>query len=343
MLGLLFLFSTSFLFSNTSEMLESIEKTIPSVVFVANQYNSFDDYFDPDPDSYIEYLRPIYEFFWPRRHSHGSGFIISPEGYVVTNAHVVDDVTYTCVALATGDVRVLKAHLVGSDPRTDIAVLKIDSDEEMTFPYLVFGDSDQAKIGQEVAIVGNPLNTVLESTVTTGIISGRERHGFDFREVEEFIQTDASINPGNSGGPMINEQGEVIGVISAGYFWFEGLNFVVPSQIAQKIVEQLIENGEVSRGYLGVVLEDDSEAIFDRYAFDRNQGAILSEVIEDSPAEEAGLMEGDCIVSINGHRVKSAGILMNQLAIVPPYEEVELKVIREGETFFVSVTLGEKK
>jgi len=322
--------------------IDVIEQTIPAVVFIANEYNSFDDYFSPSPDSYVEYIRPFYQFFWPPTHSHGSGFIISKDGYVVTNAHVVDGVTHTFVALAAHDVRILKAKVVGIDKRTDLAVLKIENDEEKyNFPHLTFGDSDQLKIGEDVAIVGNPLSSVLESSVTTGILSGRERRGFGYKEIEEFLQTDASINPGNSGGPVLNTHGEVVGVVSAGFFWFEGLNFVIPSQIAKRVVAQLIDHGEVSSGILGVILKDDSESIFDIYDFDLNQGAIVEDVIEGTPAETIGLQEGDVIIAIDGHPIKSSGLLIGQLALIPPYEMVELKVKRDGEEIILYIELDD--
>lgn len=328
--------------AESPNLVETIEKTIPAVVFIANEFNPFDEAFDPSPDSYIEYIRPFYEYLWPPLHSHGSGFLISEDGYVVTNAHVVSQVTHTFIALVNHEVRVLKARVVGVDERTDIAVLKIESDNEKhSFPHLAFGDSDHIKIGEDVAIVGNPLSSVLESTVTTGIVSGRERRGFYFKEIEEFLQTDASINPGNSGGPVLNKEGEVIGIVSAGYFWFEGLNFVIPSQIVKKVVNQLIDHGEVSSGYLGVILKDDSETIFDIYDFDRNQGAVVKRVVEDTPAEEIGLAEGDVIIAIDGHPIKSAGLLIGQLALIPPYEIVELTVIRDGQELILPVEMAD--
>ena len=333
---------TANLKAESKKLLSAIDNAIPSVVFVANEFNSFDEYFDPDPDSYVEYLRPFYEFLWPPLYSHGSGFIISPEGHVVTNAHVVEDATYTFVSLVEHEVRIVKAEVLGIDRRTDLAVLKIMSeDEKHCFPYLEFGDSDSTQIGEEIAIVGNPLSSVLESTVTTGVLSGRDRRGFGVQQIEEFLQTDASINPGNSGGPMINDQGEVIGVVFGGFTYFEGLKFLIPSQIAKKIVAQLIDHGEVSAGYLGVCIEDDREMIFDAFTFHRNQGAVVEVVQPDSPAEAAGIEVGDRIVSINNHQIRSAGILIGQLAITPPNDLVILHVIRDGEELEFAIFLEE--
>ena len=319
---------------------DPIEKAIPAVVFIANEQNPFDEYFDPSPDSYVEYIRPFYDYFWPPAYSHGSGFLISEDGYVVTNAHVVRGATHTFIALVDHDVRVLKAKVVGIDKRTDIAVLKIENEsEKYSFPHLNFGDSDQVKVGDPVTALGNPLSTDLESTLTAGVISGRERR-FRGSSILEYLQTDAAVHSGNSGGPILNKQGEVIGVVAWGYRWYPGTNFVIPSQVAKKVVDQLIDHGKVSHGYLGLILKKDSERIFDIYQFERNQGAVVKGVVKDSPAEEIGLEEGDIIIAIDGHPTKNAGLLLSQLALIPSHEVVELTVRRDGEERVFAVELA---
>lgn len=339
---LIMILCSSILQAKSEKLLHSIENSIPAVVFVANQYNSFDDYFGSDFESF-ECLRPFYEALWPPRQFHGSGFIISPEGHVVTSAHVVEEASSTYVALVDHEVRILKAEVLGIDSRTDIAVLKlINEDEKYSFPYLKFGDSDKTKIGEEIAVIGNPLTSALESTVTTGVLSGRSRRGCFGMKVEEFLQTDAAINPGNSGGPMINSSGEVIGIVFATVPYFEGLNFLVSSQITKKIVSQLIDYGKVVPGYLGICIVDDEEVIFDTYTFSKNQGAVIEVVQPNSPAEEAGIMVKDRVISINGRQIKSPEILLGQLAVTPADEEVTLEIIRGKEVLEFKVVLRKK-
>lgn len=337
---LFLLFSVAMLHVSGAQFDRAIEQVAPAVVFIAGEINGFDEYFHPDADSYVECLRPIYEWLWPPKHHHGSGFIVSPDGYVVTNAHVVQGITHTFVVLVGCDeVRVRKATCIGLDERTDLAVLKIEIEEsDPPLPYVAFGDSDQVKIGQEIAVIGNPLGVRLQSSVSTGVVSGRER----VFGVEELLQTDAAANPGNSGGPMIDVQGRVVGVISSGYFWFDGLNFAVPSQIAKKVVDQLITNGEVISGYLGIELaEDEFEEVFDVYSFGCSRGAWVEGVAEGSPAQRAGVREGDCIVSMDGHPISSARSLQSQLAVTPPRYTIELLIARDDETFAIHATLAD--
>lgn len=185
------------------------ESSYPAVVFIASETNSFDQSYGTDPWFLYEYLRPFYEYFWPTQFFSGTGFIISPEGYIVTNQHVIDQGTKTFVILRYPELRVYPAKVVGSDTRLDLAVLKIEKEVE-DFPYLQFGNSDQIKSGEEVIAIGNPLG--LEFTVTKGIVSSPERNNCGLDLIEGYIQTDAALNHGNSGGPLINHHGEVIGM-----------------------------------------------------------------------------------------------------------------------------------
>lgn len=329
---------------NNNRVVQVVEKAIPSVVFIANKSNPFDLSYDSNPNSYYEYLRPIYEWFWPPQIGHGSGFITTPDGYVITNAHVVEGGTDFLIVLHSGENRICKAHLVGSDPRTDIAVLKIDNPQGIAFPYLSFGDSNKTNIGDAVIAIGNPLLAELSSTVTMGIVSGTNRSNFGVSPIEGHIQTDAAINFGNSGGPMLNLQGKVIGMATWGIggSFSEGLSFGVPSNAIQEVSRQLISRGEVLQGYLGIELENGKEAVFDTYYFNTNDGARIKRVFEDSPAEYSGLEKGDLIIQMNHQSIQSAENLSNKLWLLEPKTKIDLTIDRRGSIIEISVELKAK-
>jgi len=305
-----------------------------SVVFVANTENAFDQRFNCDPDSFYEYFRPFYEFFWPPIHSHGTGFLISKDGYIVTAAHVVDDATTTLIAVENPTLHLYNAKLIGSDWRSDIAVLKIESAEGVEFPYLAFGDSDIVEVGDACRLIGSPLAVDFRSSLTEGVISGKDRIFYKNGGIDGHLQTDAPSNFGNSGGPLLNINGEVIGVLRGGmshYWGFEGMAFAISSNIVQNVVDQLIEYGEISEGYHGISTEEDQESAFDVYFFDNNEGAPISSIVYGSPAEEAGLEEGDVIVEMNDKPIVTTKAFWNQIRLLRPDEEVSLKVLRENE------------
>jgi len=318
-----------------------------SVVFVAIEINPFDQYYGPQPGDYA-YLRPFYDYFWPSKHGHGSGFIISPDGYIVTNAHVVEDATKVLVVVRTDETLLCKASVLGKDVRTDVAVLKIEDPMESPLPFLKFGDSDQIQVGQQVICIGNPRSPRLESTVTSGIISGIDRNNFGIHSIEGYIQTDAAINPGNSGGPLLNTEGEVIGVSSWMYkhtLGFEGLSFAISSHTAQTIARQIITHGKISQGFLGVELDidDEMESAFEFIQFDSNEGAYIIGIIEDSPAEKAGLRVDDIILKVDQYPVRSAASLRNRIAILEPKTSIQLLFERDGELLEVTLELGSEE
>jgi len=275
----------------------------------------------------------LFDDFWGRSSneiSSGSGVIISPDGYIVTNNHVIEEGNVLEVSL--NGQRSLQAKIIGTDPSTDLALIKV---EEMNMPYLDFADSDGAKIGEWVLAVGNPFN--LTSTVTAGIISAKGRNINildDQYSIESFIQTDAAVNPGNSGGALVDTKGDLIGINTAIITRsgrYEGYSFAVPSNLVKKVVDDLREYGTVQRGFLGVNIQDVSEEIAGSLKLKTLDGVYLSRVNPGSAAEDAGLRLGDVITSVNGNVVKRTPELQEQVAQFRPGDRVDVDYIRNGK------------
>lgn len=255
----------------------------------------------------------------------GSGFVIDAEGHIVTNNHVIEDADLIEVTFPDGDT--YEAELIGRDPATDIAVLKIDTGKDM--PFVSFGDSDMAEVGEWVIAIGNPFG--YSGSVAAGIISARNRdisHG----SYDDFIQTDVAINRGNSGGPLFNMSGDVIGVNTAilsptGYS--VGISFSVPAELAESVVEQLIEYGETRRGYLGVRPQKVSPTLAKSYGLKDTYGALVTSVVADSPADKAGLKKGDLITDIGGERLESSRLLSRRIADAEIDKPLEIAYIRK--------------
>jgi serine protease Do len=273
-----------------------------------------------------------------REQSLGSGVIISPDGYILTNNHVVDDATEVKVFLA--DKRELKARIVGTDPKTDIAVLKI---EEKNLPALTLGDSSTVQVGDVVLAIGNPFG--IGQTVTMGIVSATGRGNLGIEDYEDFIQTDAAINPGNSGGALISAQGELIGIntaiISNGVQGNQGIGLAVPVNMARQVMEQIIRQGKVTRGYLGILIQPVTPEVAKAFGLSDPHGALLGDVTADSPASRSGLAQGDIILELNGERINESRQLQLRIAQTAPGATVRLKLLRDGREREVSVTLGE--
>ncbi len=269
----------------------------------------------------------------------GSGFIISKDGYILTNNHVVGDVDKITVELQDGR-KFTNAKVIGSDPGTEVALIKIDGDD---FPVLPMGDSDKNKIGDWVIAIGNPFG--LSETVTVGVISALGRNKVGIANYENFIQTDAAINPGNSGGPLINLDGQAIGINTAifsesgGYM---GIGFAIPIDIARNIEKQLKENGKVIRGYLGVACQDVTPEMAEILGLKNSSGIIVATVEKDSPADKGGLMNQDVILELNGNKVESYDTFRNDIANLKPDSKVKLTISREGKTQNIMVTLTER-
>jgi serine protease Do len=330
------------------------KKAIPAVVFIKVQSSALDqdnaaypygyqnpfDYFGDD--FFNRFFGQPYQGSQPQKPlpqlSQGSGFLVTPDGYIMTNAHVVKGADKITVVLNDG--KELDATLVGADSHTDVAVIKIDG---KNLPCLSLGDSDSMDIGEWVVAIGSPFQ--LEASLTVGVISAKGRQNLRITDLEDFLQTDAAINPGNSGGPLLNLKSEVIGINTAivsrtgGYM---GIGFAIPSNMAKNIMDQIINNnGVVTRGFLGVSLQPIDRDIADAFNLDKPEGALISEVIKDSPADQAGLKQGDIILEYNRSIVKSIGSFRNEISLMPPGSTVTLQVNRKGQILTIPVKLGQ--
>lgn len=270
--------------------------------------------------------------------SSGSGVIMSPDGYIVTNHHVVEKSTDIKVTLA--DKRTYKAKMVGSDPSTDIALLKIEAGE---LPFIVFGNSDSVLVGEWVLAVGNPFN--LESTVTAGIVSAKGRNINILgggASIESFIQTDAAVNPGNSGGALVNTVGELIGINTAIITEsgsYEGYSFAVPSNLVQKVIRDLREFGIVQRAYLGVGIQDLDSETSQEIGLPNAEGVLVNRIAKAGAASDAGLLEGDVIIGLNGTRVRSTSELQEYVGRYRPGDQVALEYWRKGKKNRIALIL----
>lgn len=273
-----------------------------------------------------------------REKSLGSGVIVSQEGYILTNNHVVDHATDVTVTLH--DKRDMKATVVGADPRTDIAVLKINGSN---FPFATLGDSSKVEVGDVVLAMGNPFG--IGQTVTMGIVSATGRGGLGIEEVEDFIQTDAPINPGNSGGALTDDEGHLVGIntaiLSGNSGGNQGIGFAVPINMAHHVMDQLVEHGKVERAYLGILPQDLTPAMAKAFGVSEAQGALVGDITPDGPAAHSDLKKGDIIVAINGQPVVDANQLRLQIGMMAPNASAKLKVLRDGKTHEIAVQLSE--
>lgn len=267
----------------------------------------------------------------------GSGVIISEDGYIVTNNHVINQASE--IEITLNNKKAYKAKLIGSDSQMDIALLKIDAEEKL--PYSIFGDSDNIKVGEWVLAIGNPYN--LNSTVTAGIVSAKARNvGQSSNNIQSFIQTDAAVNPGNSGGALVNTRGELIGIntmISSSTGSYVGYSFAVPSNITRKIIEDLMEYGNVQRGVLGVRGGELNQTISEELGVNRTQGFYVSEITKNSGAEKAGLKKGDIIFRIDNQTINSFAELTGYISTKRPKDVVDVFVIRNSKELKIPVTL----
>jgi serine protease Do len=292
---------------------------------------------------------PMHEFFkrfgfgfgtprgpHPPTRGEGSGFIVSPDGYIMTNAHVVDNATE--VTVRTTDRREYSAKVIGADERTDVAVLKIDAKD---LPYVRLGDPASLKVGEWVVAIGSPFG--FENSVTAGIVSAKSR-SLPGDAYTPFIQTDVAVNPGNSGGPLFNLKGEVVGINSQIYSrtgGYQGVSFAIPIDVAVSVRDQLIDNGRVERGRIGVTIQDVNQALADSFGLGRPQGALVSSVERDGPAADAGIKPGDVIVAVNGRPVEQSGDLPPMIAEIKPGTKATLTVWRDKANKDLAVKIAE--
>lgn len=311
------------------------KKAMPAVVYIEVQRPGVP--VTGKSGSVDEGLRP-YSRNQSSQTRHGSGFLVSPDGYILTNNHIVDGVERVTVRLHDGSV--FPAAVTGGDPRSEVALLKIEGDE---LPHLELGSTDNLEVGEWVIAVGNPFG--LRATLTVGVVSAKGRTNIGVAEYEDFIQTDAAINPGNSGGPLLNLDGQVVGMNTAIYSesgGHMGIGFAIPIDMAKIVMERLKKSGKFIRGYLGIQLnrDDINEDMAESFGLTNVTGALVADVLADSPAIEAGLREGDVVLMMNGAEIPDNSSFRSHIALTEPGSQVSLRVFRNGETEEVVVTVG---
>ncbi len=333
---------------------EVAEKAVPAVVSVqvetvievSSDYGSPFGYHSPFDDEFFErFFGRKFRRSQPQERKQvgqGSGFIISADGYILTNNHVVENADKIKVILNDGR-EFNNAKIIGTDPESDVAVIKIDGED---FPTIELGDSDDLRIGEWVIAVGNPFG--LSETVTVGIVSAKGRYvGITKGGYEDFIQTDAAINPGNSGGPLLNLDGKVIGINSAifsrsgGYM---GIGFAIPINMARQVKDQLVDTGKVTRGYIGIGMNPKgiTPELVKSFGLEKNTGILIAEVLEDTPAEKAGLKSGDIILKMNGKDVEGNVSFRNSVSLIKPGTKIKLTILRGDKEKEITVKIGSK-
>lgn len=347
----------------TSKAFASVaSSTSPSVVFIQvegrkirSSYHRFPSPFEDEwpfgnelferffGEKFGEDLKPQIPRKQPKIIGQGSGFIfaskeslISDKSYILTNNHVVEHAEKIKVILQ--DRREFEAKIIGTDPKSDIAILEIKIGK---LPTLSLGDSSKLEVGEWVVAIGNPFG--LSHTLTVGVVSATGRNSLGINDYEDFIQTDAAINPGNSGGPLVNLDGDVVGINTAifsksgGYM---GIGFAIPINLANTITKQLMAYGKVTRGHLGISIQELSPKLAKSFDLEKNEGILVAQVMDDSPAADAGIKQGDIIISFRGKAVSSIGAFRNMVALSAPKSKASLMLIRDGERIKLNVTIG---
>jgi len=322
------------LISTQEAFIEVSEKVTPAVVNISAARMAAAREISPFFEDFFGDLFRQHSPYRRKEQSLGSGFILSEDGYILTNEHVVKGAEEIKVKLS--DQRTYDGKVVGSDPRTDVAVIKITAQEKL--PTVVLGDSDTLKVGQWALAIGNPFG--LDRTLTVGVISATGRADVGIEDYEDFIQTDASINPGNSGGPLLNIYGEVMGINTAIVASGQGIGFAIPINLARLIADQLIEKGEVTRGWLGVSIQPLTPELAESFGLEKVSGALVNQVLAGSPAENAGVRRGDVLLTYNGKPVRGVRELQLLVASTPAGSRVELVVLRQGRQMTLPVTIA---
>jgi serine protease Do len=319
------------------------KKVSPAVVYISTEQtvkgrqvpDQFRDFFD---DEFFRRFFGVPEQREYKQRGLGSGFIVREEGYILTNNHVVEKAEKIKVTLP--DKREFKAEVIGTDPKTDVAVIKIEGDD---FQTASLGDSDTIEVGDWAIAIGTPFG--LSQTVTAGIISASGRANIGIVDYENFIQTDAAINPGNSGGPLVNIDGEVVGINTAIFSrsgGYQGIGFAIPINMAKNIMDSLITKGKVVRGWLGVMIQPVTQEIAKSFGLEEATGTLIGDVLKDGPAEKAGFERGDVIISFDGQPIDGPNTLRNIVAQTEVGKKVSVAVIRDGKEKTIEVTVGEQ-
>ncbi len=327
--------------SNSNTYSSAVKKAMPSVVNIFTSSKSV-------PNPHQQFMDdPLFKHFFgdgqenedeQADNSLGSGVIVSEQGLILTNNHVVSTADEIEVALADG--RKLPAKLVGTDPETDLAVIKIEGEN---LPAITFADYDKLNVGDVVLAIGNPFG--VGQTVTQGIVSALGRNHLGINTFENFIQTDASINPGNSGGALIDASGNLVGINSAIYSrsgGSMGIGFAIPSSLAKQVMEQIAKSGSVTRGWVGIEAQDITPELAESFKLSKASGSLIAGVLRDSPADKAGLKAGDILLAINDKEVIDSATMLNIIAVLNPNQKAVLKIVRDGKVINVSVLIGKR-
>jgi serine protease Do len=332
------------LMKNNQAMVEVVAAVKPSVVNISStktiRRQGIPSPFFNDPFFRRFFGDGFRSFEMPKEYKQsglGSGVIVDKDGYILTNNHVVKGADEIKVKLS--DEREFKGKVIGVDPKTDLAVIKIDSNH---LPLIKLGDSDKLQVGETVIAIGNPFG--LSHTVTSGIVSATGRANVGIADYEDFIQTDAAINPGNSGGALVNVRGELVGINTAIFSTtggYQGIGFAIPSNMTKVVMDSLIKKGKVVRGWLGVTIQPLTSELVKQFNLKDEKGVLVGDVVEDSPAEKAGIERGDVIVEFEGKKVDDATNLRNMVANTLPNEEVTIKLIHNGKPKTVKVKIAE--
>lgn len=320
------------------------KKAIPAIVSIRVQTKKSSSLWEGSP---FEDPTDLWDFFnLPRRDSRqqtplegqASGVLVSADGYILTNSHVVKDMDKITVQLTDG--REFPAKVLGQDPSSDLALIKIEGKD---LPYLTLGDSNKLEVGQWVAAIGNPFG--LQATLTVGVVSAKGRNNLDIVPYEDFIQTDAAINRGNSGGALLDTNGEVIGINTAiatnSSQSFMGIGFAIPSNMAKYVMDQVLADGKVSRGFLGVTLQSINYNLAQAFDLKKIEGALITSVAKDSPAEKAGIKAEDIVLKYDNNQVENAASLRNGVYMIKPGTKVVLTILRQGQSMQIPVVVGE--
>lgn len=326
---------------------EIVEKVGDAVVYIetVSESSSSSDPFFNDP-FFRYFFGDSFSFRTTPRVSRGigTGFIINPKGYIITNEHVINNATEVTVTVIGFD-EPFKATVVGKDFNLDLAVLKIDSSKKL--PYIELGNSDEMRVGDWVIAIGNPYR--LDHTVTVGVISAKGRpvtipdqSTGKQRVYKDLIQTDAAINPGNSGGPLISLDGKVIGINTAVNAQAQGIGFAIPINTAKEVLDELITTGSVTRPFIGVLLQDVTKDLADYFGLEKPKGSIIADVVSNSPAEKAGLQRGDVILKINDTDIKNSNDVSNVVSKSKINDKLVMLILRNGQTQYVTVVVGKQ-
>jgi serine protease DegQ len=317
------------------------QKVMPAVVniYTSNEVRAQSHPFSNDPRFRFFFGDQFDDNVPQQSSSLGSGVIVSHDGYILTNHHVTEGADQIEVALADG--RKASGRIIGSDPETDLAVIKVDLGNNL--PAITFGHAEQSRVGDIVLAIGNPFG--VGQTVTMGIISALKRNHLGLNTFENFIQTDAAINPGNSGGALVDANGNLIGINSAIYSpngGSLGIGFAIPVSTAKKIMEQIIQSGSVVRGWIGVAVQDLTPALLESFKLGNIQGVLIAEVVRGSPADKAGVRAGDILLSIADMKLTDSTIMLETISALPPNKVTPLKLLRNQNEVTVLVTVGKR-